>query len=125
MSVVWEGLDAWIAKVSSMQERVPEQADAIMAEIGADAKEVMDSNTPVWQGPPDEDHHPGRLKEGNTLTPTESGFELSNATQSDRGAPYNIFVEEGTRHMAAEPYLQPATEFAAQAMEERLPRALE
>lgn len=125
MTVIWEGLDTWINKVSVMKERVPEQAQAIMEGIGSDALEIMQSNTPVYSGPPEEDHHPGRLRAGDKLTPIQGGFELSNATKSDRGAAYNVFVEEGTRKMEAEPYLAPAVEFAKQAMAQRLPKALE
>lgn len=125
MSIIWEGLDTWISKVTTMKERVPEQVEAIMEDIGSEALDVMQSNTPVYNGPPEEDHHPGRLREGDKLTPIEGGFELSNAAKSDRGAPYNVFVEEGTRKMEAEPYLAPAVEFAKDAMAQRLPKALE
>jgi HK97 gp10 family phage protein len=119
MSVIWEGLDTWIGKVTTMKERVPEQADAIMEGIGSEALDIMQSNTPVYDGPPDKDHHPGELREGDTLTPIEGGFELSNAVK------YAPFVEGGTRKMQAEPYLKPAAEFAKDAMAERLPKALE
>lgn len=125
MTVIWEGLDTWIQKVTTMKQRVPEQAQAIMEGIGADALEVMQSNTPVYSGPPEEDHHPGRLKEADKLTPIEGGFELSNAAKTDRGFPYNVAVEKGTKKMEAEPYLEPAVEFARDAMAQRLPKALE
>lgn len=119
MTVIWEGLDTWINNVSTMKERVPEQAEAIMSGIGSDAIEIMESNTPVYEGPPDKDHRPGELKEGDKLTSIQGGFELSNAVK------YGPFVEGGTRKMEAEPYLKPAVEFAKQAMAERLPKALE
>lgn len=119
MSVEWEGLDTWISKVAQLKERVPKQAEEIMSGIGKEALDVMESNTPVWEGKPDRSHQPGKLKEGDTLTPVEGGFELSNAVE------YSVYVEKGTRKMSAEPYLEPATEFAAQAMADKLPKALE
>jgi len=125
MSIIWEGLDSWTQKITTMKERVPEQAEAIMSDIGSEALDIMESNTPVYDGPPEEDHHPGRLKEADKLTPVQGGFELSNDAKSDRGAPYNVFVEKGTKKMEAEPYLAPAAEFTKQAMAERLPKALE
>jgi hypothetical protein len=125
MTVIWEGLDVWIQKVTTMKERVPEQAEAIMSDIGSEALDVMQSNTPVYSGPPEEDHHPGRLKEADKLTPIEGGFELSNDAKTDRGFPYNVAVEKGTKKMEAEPYLAPAAEFAKSAMADRLPKALE
>jgi len=119
VSVEWEGLAEWEAKIASLRQRVPEQAKEIMAGIGADAKDVMRESTPVWRGKVDRWHQPGKLKEGDTLTQTEDGFELSNAVK------YAPFVEKGTRKMAAEPFLKPAADFAKQEMQSRLPKALE
>jgi HK97 gp10 family phage protein len=98
---------------------VPEKASSIMAEIGNDALEMMQGKTPVWKGKPDRSHIPGKLKEGDTLEETGDGFKLSNAVK------YAKFVNYGTRKMEAEPFLDPAVEFAAQAMADRLPQALE
>lgn len=110
VTVQWEGLDAWISLVVGMKQTTPEKAKEIMGEIGESAKSVMDAHTPVRSG---------ELKAGNTLTETVQGFDLSNAVD------HAIFVEKGTRRMRAQPFLEPATEYAAQEMDARLPQALE
>ena len=109
-TVTWEGLEGWISLVVDMRKTTPEKVKTTMDEIGKDSKMVMDAHTPVRSG---------KMKSNNTLTETEQGFDLSNATD------YAVFVEKGTRKMKAQPFLEPATEYAAQEMDARLPTALE
>ncbi len=109
-TVTWEGLEGWISLVVDMKSTTPEKVKEIMGEIGESSKMVMDSHTPV---------RTGKLKANNTLAETENGFDLSNATE------YAVFIERGTRKMKAQPFLEPAAEYAAQEMDNRLPSALE
>ncbi len=108
--VIWQGLDTFIAKMETMGAKVEEKAGQIMGEIGTEAKDLMDASTPV---------RTGELRSNNQLETEGTTFTLTNASK------YALFVEYGTRYMAAEPFLAPATENAAQQMAEKLPKALE
>jgi HK97 gp10 family phage protein len=105
--VTWEGIDTFTARLQKMAEGTA--IETAMGTVGKNAKETMDSNTPV---------RTGKLKEGNTLEVKGLTFTLSNSTD------YAIYVEMGTRFMHAEPFLAPAVESAIQEMPEILSKAL-
>lgn len=108
VTVQVDGMDALIVSLTAMQKNVPEKIINIMHEVGTDAKDVMDSHTPVRSG---------ELKSRNQVQLEEGGFTLMN--DSDHA----LFVEEGTRKMSAQPFLAPAVEFAIQELNQRLPEA--
>lgn len=110
IEVVWTGFDALLERYEKIEGGAAERIDKTMANIGSDSLSVMNGYTPV---------DTGWLKGNNKMEPIEHGFVLSNET------PYAIFVEYGTRKMAAQPYLGPAVEYAMKSMEQQLPDALE
>lgn len=109
VNVTWRGLDDMIAHFQAYAKAVPVRVSSAYNEVGDQSKDVMDSYTPVLTG---------RLKRNNAVGHQQYGFRLSNAVE------YSIYVEYGTRYMAAQPYLSPATEFARAELHRRLPQAL-
>lgn len=108
--VTWEGLGTFASSIEEYGQKIPEKIKQVVAELGQTSKEAMDTNTPV---------DTGRLKEGNVLNMTDTGFELVNEVY------YSGYVNYGTRYMTAQPFLEPAMEVASQELEQKLPQTLE
>lgn len=109
MNVTFDGLDELQSTLEKIQSQVPKNIAQAYEEVGNGAKDFMDGRTPV---------DTGRLRSGNTLETTENGFTLSNEV------PYAIYVEYGTRKMAAQPFLTPTVEHAQEELATKLPEAL-
>lgn len=109
-TVTYDGLTEMLTGFEQMRERVPGAVKEMMGQLGPDCKDVMDAHTAV---------RTGNLKKNNELIQEDNGFTLQNLTD------YAGFVNWGTRHMAAQPYLDPAVEFGKNELQARAPAVFE
>jgi HK97 gp10 family phage protein len=102
---------------ATLQNNIPEitgkMAEVVSAAIEEKAEEIAAaarSRAPV--GNPSTDPHSGRLRDSIEVEqynePGAVGWRVVATAESPTGAPYPFFVEFGTRHMAAQPFLYPA-----------------
>jgi HK97 gp10 family phage protein len=109
IAIEWEGLDALIEKLEGYSGRVEENVSRVYADVGAEAKAVMDDATPV---------ETGYLKSRNNVEKTEDGFDLGN------DAEYAGWVNGGTQNQSAQPFFDVAVEHARQELKQLLPKTL-
>src|SRR6267142_3029843 len=112
-TIEWVGLQAWISKTILRQKSLPDNAVAIMRQIGQDTFGVLDSGTPIGTRQTIS-HRPGTLKSGNELLEADTGFSIANHVF------YGKFVNYGTSKMRAQPFFSKAVEYGKEELSSRL-----
>lgn len=97
------GFNHWAEVAEALTPALEEAATEATEAIAADAR----SHAPVRSG---------ELRDSIAVQPGDSGLSKLIVV----GAPYGIYVEFGTRFMAAEPFLLPALETGGAAMDTAL-----